>query len=524
MQGKGELAQQDSDNVNIVGGRIYPANEVSITDDSDTINISQSSDSNRMKRITWANVKSVLKTWIESTVFSSFSTQYIDFDLSPTALSQEGRMMWDADEGVPATGLAGGTVRLQHGLELLKRVRNASGVAMTDGQLVYIDGATGARPLAYLALALSTTPEKWYVCGMVTEPIDVNQQGYICVIGAVSDVNTSAYVEGTQLYLSPTTPGTFTDTAPEAPDAIIPVGVVLRQHATEGVILFFPQQARRFVDLADVNGTPLTVSGQIAEWDNINQYFDFSKNINDYELIANLGTIAYQDDDSVDINGGAIDGTVIGGTVRASGEFTVGVFGDGTNETEFEADGTIVSKGTATCWRDELNDLVEAASNNPASHLVYDFVEGALIFETTADINDYAIMNVQINHDWKAGSDVEPHIHWWQTENNTPNWLIQYRWQINGAAKTTTWTSVHWDHNAFTYVSGTLDQITSFGLITPPTGYTTSDILQLRFIRDVGNDSGLFTGTDPYTADVSAVSSDVHIEVDMFGSRERYIK
>jgi hypothetical protein len=206
---------------------------------------------------------------------------YFDLDLTPAGIPQEGRTMWDEDYGVPKTGLAGGVVSLQHGLELLKRVRNASGGALTDGQIIYLNDASGAFPKAYLASASSTTPEKWCVCGMVTEPIGSNQPGFVTVIGAVSDVDTSAFVEGTKLYLSATVPGAFTDTMPEAPDAGIPIGIVLRQHATEGQILFFPQQARRFVDLADVNGMPLTTDGQIAVWDQTNSYFDFTANIND---------------------------------------------------------------------------------------------------------------------------------------------------------------------------------------------------------------------------------------------------
>lgn len=195
-----------------------------------------------------------------------------------------------------------------------------------------------------------------------------------------------------------------------------------------------------------------------------------------------------------------------------------------TNYTEFKADGTMQAIGDATCFRDELNDLVKAAANNPASHLVFDFTEGALVFKTNADLNDWAIMNVQINHDWKSGSNVYPHIHWFQAQNNTPNWLIEYRWQRNGQAKTTAWTRAIMTSNVFTYTAGTLNQISGFPVITPPANYNISDILQIRFLRDNANTSGLFAGADPYTADVSATSADVHIEVDMLGSHSEYVK
>lgn len=204
---------------------------------------------------------------------------------------------------------------------------------------------------------------------------------------------------------------------------------------------------------------------------------------------------------------------------------TKSIFGtDGINYSEFEEDGTLVAYGNATCYRDELNDLLKTGLNNPAARIEKDLTESCLIFKTTATTEDWAAMNVQINHDWKAGSSINPHIHWWQAENNTPNWMIQYRWQKECGAKTTGWTSKAWTANTCDYTTGTINQITSFGLIDPPTGYGLSDILQIRFIRDSANASTLFDGADPYTANASATSADVHIEIDTLGSRATYSK
>jgi hypothetical protein len=104
-------------------------------------------------------------------------------------------------------------------------------------------------------------------------------------------------------------------------------------------------------------------------------------------------------------------------------------FGSATDYTQFTADGTMQAFGTATCFRDELNDLIKGATQNPSSHLVFDYTEGTLDFKDNCDLNDWALMNVQINHDWKLGTDIEPHLHWFQNSVNMPNWMIQYRWQ-----------------------------------------------------------------------------------------------
>jgi hypothetical protein len=191
---------------------------------------------------------------------------------------------------------------------------------------------------------------------------------------------------------------------------------------------------------------------------------------------------------------------------------------------EFEEDWIYVAKGAATVYRDELNDLIKSASQNSFSHLVYDYTEWTLDFKTTCNLNDWALMNVQINHDWKEGSSVEPHIHRFQNQNKVPNRLIQYRRQIQWQAKTTAWTSLARQEIVYVYTSWTLNQITSFWEITAPWWAWISDILQIRILRDNANTSTLFTWTDTYSWDAEAVSFDVHIECDTIWSREKYVK
>lgn len=193
-------------------------------------------------------------------------------------------------------------------------------------------------------------------------------------------------------------------------------------------------------------------------------------------------------------------------------------FGDSSNYAEFDTDGSMVLNGTATVIKDEIHDLIKAAANNPSSHLVFDYTEGTLDFKNTCDLSDWAMMNIQLNHDRMLTSVVEPHIHWFQNENKTPNWLIQYRWQVNGQEKITAWTSKAYVENEFTYSGTTLVQITSFGSLTPPVTSSLSDILQIRILRDVANVSTLFGGADTYTGDAEALSVDAHKICDRLGS------
>jgi hypothetical protein len=207
--------------------------------------------------------------------------------------------------------------------------------------------------------------------------------------------------------------------------------------------------------------------------------------------------------------------------------------GGATDYTEFEADGTMVAKGAATTYRDELQNLLIQLKNNPSDKIEIDIAEGSVNWKTTAGLDDYAVMNVQLNHDRLLGSHVFPHLHFWQAQNNMPNFLFQYRWQTNNLSKTTAWTYLRANVPAFTYVSGTLNQIarTVSGIAAPDDGEdppvktdNLSDILQLRIIRDTANASGEFTGADPYTVAAAVMNVDVHIELDMIGSRQEIIK
>jgi len=197
---------------------------------------------------------------------------------------------------------------------------------------------------------------------------------------------------------------------------------------------------------------------------------------------------------------------------------------EGNNYTEIEADGTIRLHGDATAFRDEMNQLILQLKNNPSDKLINNVSEGSVTYKNNTGLNDYSTMSIQLNHDRKNGAPIYPHLHYWQSSINTPNWLLQYRYQRNGQSKETSWAYLVPTENAYAYTSGTLNQIVRFRSITPPTGDNVSDILQIRLIRDVSDASGEFDGAETSPIDQDAVSLDVHIEVDTIGSREEYIK
>lgn len=207
--------------------------------------------------------------------------------------------------------------------------------------------------------------------------------------------------------------------------------------------------------------------------------------------------------------------------------FPIGAtFGTPPDYAEFEADGTLVFYGEATTWRDELGPLIGQRLESPGSDIVQDLAEGTITFKATARYPaDYVAYTLQINHDWLINSACEFHVHWWQANVESVNWLVEYRWQVNGQLKTAAWTLVPLATLVFPYTAGTLNQI-SDGLvsITPPANADLSDIFQVRLYRDYTNASGLFTGAETSGLDVDAMSADMHRRSNTLGSREEYIK
>lgn len=188
------------------------------------------------------------------------------------------------------------------------------------------------------------------------------------------------------------------------------------------------------------------------------------------------------------------------------------------------SDGTLRLFGAATTWLDEKGQLSGAKVVSPSSKIVQDDAEAAFYWKDTATTSDYLWTNVQQNHDRKLASVLKPHLHWWQTSATIPNWLLQCRWQVQGQSKTTAWASLQMLTHAFTYVSGTLDQISEFGTIAAPSGDGVSGILQVRIIRDTTNLSGLFSGVDGLVGNVYAYDFDTHKECDALGSASEYHK
>ncbi|EHR8986873.1 phage tail protein [Escherichia coli] len=108
----------------------------------------------------------------------------------------------------------------------------------------------------------------------------------------------------------------YTDSNGEFTDGDIPSGL----RPTPLLSAWFNVIQRELVNVVESAGLELDKTDDEQLWKALVKYFASGKDLND--TISSLGTMAKQNDYDVDINGGAIDGVVIGGSSPSSGRFT----------------------------------------------------------------------------------------------------------------------------------------------------------------------------------------------------------
>jgi hypothetical protein len=169
-------------------------------------------------------------------------------DLAPSS----GELSWDPTEGTVRLGTPGVTYQL--GQEISFKCKNTSADNILDGEAVMFMGAdstTGYIEIAHM-IADGTLPG-YVFFGVATEPIAIGAVGYVTTLGKVRNVDTSAFPEDSVLWLSPTNPGEFQLTEPEAPNLKIAAAAVIKSHPTNGILFVRAETGRNIADCHDVD-------------------------------------------------------------------------------------------------------------------------------------------------------------------------------------------------------------------------------------------------------------------------------
>jgi hypothetical protein len=213
------------------------------------------------------------------------------------------------------------------------------------------------------------------------------------------------------------------------------------------------------------------------------------------------------------------------------------VGGSGTSYLSISDNGTVTLNGGATTFTDLVVPVYSArnsTSSTPAWSLFS--APGFFTFEfqgADVDVNKEVFFNVQLPHDYKAGSTLYPHVHWSSTValgTTRPVWKLEYQWvNLHDAYSITTsnpLTGYRIVSAAGTDLeSATLESLTGtrVSMITPlgsidGAGKSISSMLVMRLTRLTTDANDLFTGG------AYLISFDIHYEVDSFGSGEEYTK
>lgn len=179
---------------------------------------------------------------------------------------------------------------------------------------------------------------------------------------------------------------------------------------------------------------------------------------------------------------------------------------------------------TSIVWDDMLAQAFAANIDNASGRIDYDYVNLGVNFQSNARYpNEPMGVPFQMSHRAKmTDNEFRIHIHWLQSQADTPNFMIEYRTYTNGSSPGA-YVQAAWNSNAFSYTSGTILQVTEFVAI-PIASCPSSCMLDVIMYRDSNNSSGLFVGADPVGSNVTVKWLDTHYQIDTMGSRQEFIK
>ena len=242
---------------------------------------------------------------------------------------------------------------------VVEQVRNTTGATLTKGTAVYISGATGQIPTVSKALATSDATSA-QTLGLITADIANNSNGFVTIIGLVSNLNTSAYTDGAQLYLSPITAGALTATKPYAPQHLVYMAVVAHAHPTQGKLLVKVQNGYELDELHNVAAQSPT-TGQTIVWNSATNLWEkntvsLTAGVNGTLPVLNGGTGQTTYTDGQLLIGNSTGNTLTKSTLTAgsgititnsAGAISIAATGSGT-VTSVTGTSPVVSSGGAT--------------------------------------------------------------------------------------------------------------------------------------------------------------------------------
>ncbi|CAB4144560.1 hypothetical protein UFOVP458_45 [uncultured Caudovirales phage] len=219
----------------------------------------------------------------------------ITFNTAKDGTVGVGEVEYNDTQGSLIQGLKGGLVTNVIGQQLHQRVNNRTGASLAKGTVVYLAGSQGNRITVAKALGV-TDAFSANTFGIVAEDILNNQSGYVITEGLITGLNTSALVEDSAVYLSPTVAGALTSTKPQAPQHTVYIGVCVKSNAGSGELFVKIRNGQELDELHDVRITSPVNKASLYYFGGLWRDTTAALLVSDTaSMLANYATKAYAD-------------------------------------------------------------------------------------------------------------------------------------------------------------------------------------------------------------------------------------
>lgn len=162
---------------------------------------------------------------------------FIDFSSQATETYNAGTLWYNSTDESLTFFNNEADISMDIGQETWVRVYNNTGVTIARGSAVYISGNHVGTQLPTIALAQGNNQtHAARFAGLTTHGIENATIGYVTAFGVVGGLNTSGFSNGDPLWVSTSAAGSLVNTKPEAPNFVIPVGIVTKANASTGRI------------------------------------------------------------------------------------------------------------------------------------------------------------------------------------------------------------------------------------------------------------------------------------------------
>ncbi|MFC1622062.1 hypothetical protein ACFL13_01620 [Patescibacteria group bacterium] len=244
--------------------------------------------------------------------------------------------------------------------------------------------------------------------------------------------------------------------------------------------------------------------------------------VGDTSLWTDDGAVTYLTSTTNDIAIGGSDSTApfyldVGSSLASITSLRVG---DTSNYLDISSSGHLTLAGSATVWDDvrvPITGVKTGGSKIPGFVKFKDDgggSQGVFSYQFDPDQEEEVYFTVQLPHSYKAGSDIEPHIHWTPIDGNSGSviWGLEYTWaNYEGTFSDTTIVTKTQAASGTAYEH----QIADFAAISG-TGQAESSMLICRVYRDATD------GSDDYGSDVALLEIDFHFQIEKMGTDDEY--